>query len=122
MKTLRNGKWNTDIATAAEVAEAVAELEAVIEKYGWQNRTIRIYSFSDKLMSLIERWKEFSSYTFSSKQILISEINRTVEILTGWVKTAEEPKVKVLSGGRVMVLPQSVAEIAINCGAAELIA
>lgn len=122
MKTLRNGKWNTDVATAAEVAETLAELEAVIEKYGWQNRTLHIYSFSEKLVDLVERWKDFSQCTFSSKQILISEINGAVEILTEWVKTAEEPKVKVLSNGRVMVLPQSVAEFAISCGAAELIA
>lgn len=118
MTTLRNGKWNHQIATNEEVNQVIQEIENMINKYNWKERTLSPYSHRTNIMELVKGWKLFSKCTFSSKQIIISEINGAIEILNAWEKYELEEKVKViLPNGKEKEIGISLLEDYLELGA-----
>lgn len=128
MEKLRNGKWKTDIATKEEFNNAVAEIRAIVAKYNWQDKIIHPYAFATKIGDFIngDGWTNFHQYTFSSKQILIDEVNGLIDILNHWVELEEEEKiaVRIIGGnkdGQIEKLPKSFVAQFLECGMMELV-
>ena len=118
MEKVRNGKWKDDIATAEEFESAVTEIENVISRYGWGDRLIHPYGFAIKISKFIKNWKDYESFSFSSKKIMISEINGLIDILNKWEEQENEPKIKVtFQNGNVVSVPESFLEDYIDLGA-----
>lgn len=121
---LRTGKWANQLATAEEVAEKVAEVRELVNRYGFTDRTIHPYGFAIKMDDFLAGFEDYRRCTHSSKQISIAEMNGFIEILNVWIKDAEAPKVAVrlLQGrhkGEVKEIPESYLEDYIDCGLAE---
>lgn len=111
MEKVRNGKWRDDIATAEEFESAVSEIQNLVSKYGWGDRLIHPYGFAIKIRSFIKNWEGYEKFTFSSKKIMISEMNGLINILNKWEEQANEPKVKVmLKNGDVVSIPQGFVD------------
>lgn len=124
MEKLRNGKWSHQKASAEEVAQVVEEIKAMIAKYGWEERTVRPYSYSMTLKELVESdgWNNFKHYNASSRQLIISEINGVIEMLNIWEAQESEEKVTVrLINGNEITYPKSVADELIEIGMAEAV-
>ena len=95
MEKLRNGKFIHQIATAEEVATFVSEADAMIEKYGWQDKTVSPYGWAEKVSKVIDTIRDYPRCTFGSKQYLINLANGLVDILAAWEKQELEPKLRV---------------------------
>ena len=129
MTPLKNGKWNHQIATAEEVNKAVEEIKAIITKYHWEDNTVHPYSYTMNIMELVESdgWKNFKQYNFSSKQLIISEINGLIGILNQWEELELEEKitVKLITGkniGTIKKVAKSIANDYVELGLAEILA
>lgn len=121
MEKLRNGKWKTDIATKEEFYKVVNQVKEVVEKYNWGEKVIHPYSWGIKINDFVNGWKDYERCTFSSKRILILEVNGLIDILEHWVKIEEEEKitVKLIGGnkdGEIKQFPKSFVEDFIDCG------
>lgn len=124
MDKLRNDKWHK--ATAAEVIKATEEIERYIEKYGWQERTVAPYGWSIKVTELIKPYKDYDLCSYSSKALILSELNGLIHIINGWLEYEAEPKVTIrrLSGrnaGKVVEVAKTLAEDLIEIGLAEAV-
>jgi len=129
MTSLKNGKWNHQIATTEEVNEAVKEIKAMITKYHWEDKAVHPYSYTMNIMELVESdgWKNFKQYTFSSKQLIISEINGLINILNRWEELELEEKItiKFIVGknvGAVKKVAKSIANEYAELNLAEILA
>lgn len=129
MTILKNGKWNHQIATVEEVSAAIEEIRAMIAKYHWEDKTVHPYSYTMNIMELVESdgWKNFKQYTFSSKQLIISEINGLIGILNQWEELELEEKVtvKLIVGkntGTIKKVAKSIADEYVEIGLAEILA
>lgn len=122
VEKIRNGKWREDIATAEEFESAVNEIKSVVSKYGWGDRLVHPYGYAVKINALIKQWADYEKFSFSSKKIMISEMNGLIDILNKWEEQADEPKVKVIfQNGNVVSVPASYVEDYVACGIAEVV-
>lgn len=105
-----------------QVMEFVKEADRMIEKYGWQDKVVYPYSYPEKVVKIVDDLKEYSSYTYSSQSLLIDMANGLAKIMNAWEEQENEPKVsiKMVRGGKVIILPKSFAEIIIADGDAVL--
>ena len=105
-----------------QVMEFVKEADRMIEKYGWYDKVVYPYSYPEKVVKIIDDLREYSSYTYSSKSLLVDMANGLVKIMNAWEEQENEPKVsiKMIRGGKVIILPKSFAEIIIADGDAVL--
>ena len=122
--TLRTGKWANQLATAEEMAEKVAEVTELVNRYGFMNRTVCPYGFVIKMEDFLAGFEDYRRCTHSSKQISIAEMNGFIEILNVWIKEAEAPKVAVrlLQGrhkGEIKEIPEMWLEDYVDTGLAE---
>lgn len=111
MEKLKNGRYQ--IASAEEVIKAVEEIEGYIEKYGWQDKVVKPYSTWIKLPEFIKPFKDYERYTYSSKEVMLSELNGLIEYyINPWLKREAEPKitVKLITNGKIKTVPKSIAE------------
>ena len=97
-----------------------------IVKYHWEDREVHPYGFAINVIGFLKPATEYSSYTSSSKGIILSELNGFIDILNEWIKQENEPKVtiRLLVGnkaGQVKVLPASVAADYLECEFAEIV-
>ena len=125
MNKLRNGKWNHQIATAEEVKETVNEIKALVVKYHWEDKKMfDPYGHRTTVGKFLSNgFEDFEQYTFSSKQILISELNGFIEhCINPWEKLENEPKVTVkLANGNVKSVPKNIVDEYIELGIATLV-
>ena len=126
IELLRTGKWASDLATAKEMTEKVQELRAYVIKYNWGEDSIHPYGFPVKINEFLGWFKDYEQCTHSSKQLHLSEINGFIKIINSWIRTEEEPKVRIrlLTGnhkGEIKEIPQSFVEDYIDCGIAALV-
>lgn len=122
MTKLNNGKWNHQVASVEEVKEAVDQIKALISKYHWEDKRVYISSHSSNIMKLVESdgWNNFKSYTFSSKQLIIGEINIVIDYINIWESKELEEKVTVkMRNGEIKELAKSIADELIEIGLAE---
>lgn len=111
MEKLKNGRYQ--IASAEEVIKAVEEIEGYIEKYGWQDKVVKPYNAWIKLPEFIKPFKDYERYTYSSKEVMLSELNGLIEYyINPWLKREAEPKitVKLITNGKIKTVPKSIAE------------
>lgn len=125
MNKLRNGKWNHQMATAEEVKETVNEIKTLVVKYHWEDKKMfDPYGHCTTVGKFLSNgFEDFEQYTFSSKQILISELNGFIEhCINSWEKLENEPKVTVkLTNGNVKSVPKSTVDDYIELGIATLV-
>lgn len=111
MEKVRIGKWKDDIATAEEFESAVDEIKAKIEQYGWADRIVYPYGHAERVGDMVNTWEGYANFTFSSKQIMLRELNWLIDILNKWEEQANEPKVKIMfQNGNVVSVPESFVE------------
>ena len=117
MEKIRNGKWESDIATAEEFESAVSEIKQLVSEYGFEERAVFPYSFKMTVEELVDGWTDFARCSFSSKQIMIQEMNGFIDVLNKWVEQENEPQVTVrLTNGKVKDIPESYVDDYMECG------
>jgi hypothetical protein len=110
----------------AEMLEAqVAEAEQMIERYGWQKRTISPYGHAEPLMRYIGWMHDYRNCTDGSKDTLIAVWNGMADVLNAWEQSVKERTVRVtiLSGrheGEERMLSPWMAEMLLEEGAVRL--
>lgn len=83
--------------SAAEVELFIKEAESMIEKYGWQEKTVRPYSFNVKVTKIIADLKDYRRCTSGSQEYLISLANGLAKILNSWEEFENKEKIEVRS-------------------------
>ncbi len=121
--SLKNGKYLEDMATPAEVNMFVDDAKAMIEKYGWFNRTVYPYGYAESVEKIIDDIADYDKFTFSSKQYLLCLANGLADILNAWEEHENAPKVLVRSSsnGREVFVEKWMADELIADGLAEAI-
>lgn len=71
------------------------EAEAMIEKYGWHNRTVMPYGYQMPVRKIIADCKDYDRCTAYSQDVLISLANGLTDILNAWEKDYDSQKVTV---------------------------
>ena len=123
MEKLRNGKFLHQIATNEEVASFASAANAMIEKYGWQDRKVWPYSYPEKVTKIVNELKDFPACTFGSKQYLITLANGLADILEAWEKQELEPKltIRIVRNGKIVECGEDIARQLIEDGVAEAV-
>lgn len=126
VEKLRAGKWNHQMATTEEVAEKVAEITAIVEKYGFGDTEIHPYSFGIKINDFLRGFKDYGRCTTGSKHQMLAEINGFIPILNHWIEEEEEPKItiRLIRGkhtGEIREVAKSTAEDYIDLEMAEYV-
>jgi len=96
-----------------DVTNFIRDAENMIEKYGWQEKTVMPYSFPVKVTKIINDLKDFDRCTESSQQYLISLANGLVPILNSWEKheQAEKVEVRIKSSGKIIKIAREDFEM-----------
>ena len=79
----------------AQMKQFVADAEEMINKYGWQDRTVMPYGFAMPIMKIVNDCKDYSRCTLDSQAILISLANGLVDIMNAWEADHNAPKVTI---------------------------
>lgn len=111
MDKLRNGRFRHQMATADEVKKTVEEIKMILAKYGWGDKKVMPYGYGIKLDELVKNWEDFERCTIDSQQIIIDEINGTIEhALNHWLELEAEPQITVkLINGKTATVAESIA-------------
>ena len=111
MDKLRNGRWAHQRATEDEVYKTLDEIKTAVKTYGWENEKLTPYGYGIKLSELIKSWEGFKKCTAMSKEIIIAEMNGSIEILNHWLALKAEPQVTiVLINGKTTTVAESTAK------------
>lgn len=126
IKTLRTGKWASDLVTAEEMAQKVEEIRGIVTQYGWLKNRIHPYGYGVKVEEFLGWFDDYNRWTESSKHLHLSEINIFIDILNHWLEREQEEKVTIrfLTGskaGQTKQIPASDAEMYTECGFAEIV-
>lgn len=79
-----------------QMEENLREAERMIERYGWQERTIAPFGHSEPLMRYIGYMRDFPNCTEGSREWMVLFINNGfADILNAWERQEKEPKVLV---------------------------
>ena len=121
MTRLNNGTYN--MATAKDVAVFIDEANALIEKYGWQDRTVMPYSYPEKVTKIVNELRDYSRCTTGSKHYLIALANGLADILEAWERHELEPKLTIRSKktGKIVEVSFEIAQELIEDGYAEAV-
>lgn len=120
-KTMLNkieGRYGRGEKLMAEVSKA----EEMVERYGWQERTVMPYSWPEKVTKLLWQCKQFYDCTPGSRDYLIDLWNGLADILNAW--DAQEQvavTVRILHNGKIRRLDPEFAEMLVQEGKAEYI-
>ena len=121
MQRLKSGRYIN--ATVAEVNAFVKEAEQMIEKYGWQEKTVMPYSFPVKVTKILRDLRDYGRCTKGSQLYLISLANGLAEIMEAWEKyeLAEKVTIRIIKSGKLAQFTPEVAQEFIADGMAELV-
>ncbi len=82
--------------TAAEVSALADEMDQMVQRYGWQDRTVMPWSGVKMSVAEITRnMRDFSRCSKGSKLYLIDLANGLVDIMNAWEEHELEPKMEV---------------------------
>lgn len=81
--------------SAEAVMAFIKDAEEMINKYGWQDKTVTPYSFPVKVTKIIDDLKDYTRCTEGSQDYLISLANGLPRILNKWEEYENTPKIKV---------------------------
>ena len=89
---------------AADRKEWLAEADRMIAEHGWQEMTVTPYGFATKVTELVDRLRDYDSYTEDSRWVILSEIRGLTRVLNAWEEYEKAPKVEVRrkSDGKVI--------------------
>jgi hypothetical protein len=83
---------------------------------GYMTREVHMYSFKETVAEVLERWKDYETYTAESRAIIRREVRRFEKTLTYWERIDTEGVELVGDyGGKIKVLPEEV-EVLVNTG------
>ena len=117
LNELKNGKWVHSISTAEEVNAFVKEAESMVEKYGWQDRTVSPWGYAEKVTKTISTIKDFPQCTFSSKQMIITLANGLARVMNAWEQQELHGIVlKSVKTGKVVKVDPELADIYLDNG------
>lgn len=121
MTRLNNGTYN--MATAKDVAVFIDEANALIEKYGWQDRTVTPYSYPEKVTKIVNTLRDYNRCTTGSQHYLIALANGLADILEAWERHALEPKktIRFKNNDNIIQVSFDVAQKLIEDGYAEAV-
>lgn len=121
MTRLNNGRYQ--IATSGEVRAFIKEASGMVEKYGWQDRTVMPYSYPEKVTKIINELRDYDRCTHGSKLYLIALANGLAEIMEAWERHELEPKMTVRSKktGKIVEISLEVARELIEDGYVEAV-
>lgn len=122
IEKMKNGKWENAIVTPEAFDRKVDEISEVIDRFGFNDRKVCMYSTWETVDKLLEGWKDYEQCTFSSKKVLISEVNGFIKIMNAWIEYEQEPKVNVrFENGNIKAVAESTAKDYVKCGLADFI-
>lgn len=101
----------------------IEEAEAMIEKYGWENRTVMPYNdVTMKITDIINHFKDYDRCTKGSQEYLVGLINGLGSIMNSWEKYENEPKIKIkmIRSGAIRECRKEIADEFIKDGFAVL--
>lgn len=113
MTKLRNGRWNHQIATVEEIKAVVKELREMVKKYHWETKKVAPYSFWITVDEFINNsnYDDVEKFNYTSRSLMIDELNGFIDIADIWEKQEKEPKVTIKTvTGKVMEVPKSTAD------------
>lgn len=106
------------------------ELKKVIEAIDEVNKTLNVleekvapYSFYIPMKEIIDNVRDWERYTYSSRAVLIDELNGCIDIINHRIRLYNEQDVtvKLLHGpkaGMIKALKESIAKDYVECGLA----
>lgn len=119
LKKLEMGTYRMPSET--ERAEFVREAESMIEKYGWENRTVMPWAGTElRIVKIIEDLKAYDECTRSSKEYVVILVNGLADTMNAWESHELEIKFSVRSvkTGKVLRLSADFATMLVEEGAA----
>lgn len=117
LKELRNGKFIQNIATPDEVKAFVKEAEGMVNKYGWQDRTVTPWGYAEKVTKTISYISDFGRCTFSSKQMLITLANGLAKVLNAWEEQElTGVELRSVKTGKVVKVDPAMVELYLENG------
>lgn len=123
MKKLNNG-YSYIRVTAEEVEALANEMDQMVERYGWQGRTIMPWPGVKMTVSQITaQMRDFRKCTKGSKLYLIDLANGLVDIMNAWEGQELAPKmdIRLKHNGRVLTVDVEFGEYLIADGCAEVV-
>lgn len=97
----------------SDVAAFVKDAEAMIVKYGWQEKTVMPYSFKMKVTKIIDDLKDYSRCTRGSQEYLISLANGLAPIMNKWeeYENAKKITVRIRKSGKIIRITADELEL-----------
>lgn len=117
-------KLTSRYTTAQAVLTLADEMDSMVKKYGWQDRTVCPWPGAKMTVADITRsMRGYSQCTAGSKLYLIDLANGLVDIMTAWEAHELEPKLTIRSkkNGTVRTINAEIARELINEGYADAV-
>lgn len=111
-------------ATVQQVETLADEMDRLVEKYGWQERTVMPWAGVKMTVAEITRnMRDYSKCTKGSKLYLIDLANGLVEIMNAWERQELEEKteIRLKNSGKVVKVGVEMALEFIKEGYAEAV-
>jgi len=110
MIKLINTKW--EIAAAEDVKKTLEEIRELVKAHKWENRKVYPYNFPINIVKFLDQFESYDNFTYSSKQVALSEINGLIEhCVNPWLEYEAKPKVKVKTkSGQIFEVTKEVYE------------
>jgi hypothetical protein len=105
-------------ATAQEVEALADEMDRMVQKYGWQDRTVMPWAGVQMTVAEITRnMRDYSECTRDSKIYLIDLANGLVPIMNAWEKQELTGiKLRSLKTGKVVKVDPEMADLYLDNG------
>jgi len=123
MEKLKSGYTYIRVTTQ-DVETLADEMDSMVERYGWQDRTVTPWPNVKMTVAEITRnMRDYSKCTKDSKFYLIDLANGLVDIMNAWEAHELEPKteIRVKKSGKVIKVGLDMAQELISEGFAEAI-
>lgn len=123
MEKLKSGY--SYIRVTAEDVEALAdEMDQMVERYGWQDRTVMPWpSIKMTVAEITRNMRDYRRCTRDSKFYLIDLANGLVDVMNAWEAHELEPKMQIRNkkNGKICTISADIARDLIKEGYAEAV-
>ena len=122
MEKLKSG-YSYIRVTAEDIDALADEMDRMVERYGWQDRTVMPWAGVKMSVAEITRnMRDYRRCSKGSKLYLIDLANGLVDIMNAWEAHELEPKMQIRTkNGKVHTLSVEMAQLMIAEGCAEAI-
>lgn len=111
MKKINSG-YSYVCATADQVEALADEMDQMVKRYGWQDRTTMPWpGVKMTVAEITKNMREYRNCTKGSKLYLIDLANGLVDIMNAWEQQELEPKltIRLLNSGKVRQVGMELA-------------